>query len=238
MKNINQIHKLFLFVVAFYLFLPQLKAQNLGCNYKPGDITFNLSGQTQGAQVNTFIVLIDGGNIIRYKSALNQKTLLNVGVGSYQAVAITYDITQNIIPLIEIGTNINLIGNCSKSIAVPISICDCNTNNNFINATLSVTGLNKQYVLTNGKGVIQQISSTANFQGLTDGVYNLYVVCNDVSSTLPSVVVGANILGVPSTNLCLSAPLSYVVCLPPSCKENVCIPYTVTKSKGNNTSTL
>jgi hypothetical protein len=46
---------------------------------------------------------VDGGNIIRYKSVVNSGTIDAVGVGSYKAVAITWDNTQLNLPSLEIG---------------------------------------------------------------------------------------------------------------------------------------
>lgn len=205
------------------------RAQQMGCNYKAGDITFQLIGQSQGSNIVSQIVLVDGGDIIRYKSLPNQTTISNVFGGSYKAIAITYDQTQSPLPVIETGSNITLVGNCLKSIPVTISVCDCNTNINEITANIPVTGTTQQFVLTNGKGVIQKVSSKAHFEGLTNGVYNLYSVCGSAES-IQNVVVGGNIRNLPTENLCMATPLSYVVCLP-DCKSELCLPFIVVKRK-------
>jgi hypothetical protein len=89
-----------------------------------------------------------------------------VTVGSYKAVAITWDNSQANAPVVEVGLNLNNVDHCWKSTAVDMSICDCNTTTNSITVPIS-TGVNPQYVLTNGRGVIQSIQSSTTFSGLT-----------------------------------------------------------------------
>ncbi|MDI9867379.1 hypothetical protein QM480_23755 [Flectobacillus sp. DC10W] len=199
--------------------------QNLGCNFKPGTITLNLTGQSQGSNIVTYIVLVDGGNIIKYKSALNATTIDNVVVGSYKAVAVTWDNTQANAPVLEIGLNLNNVDHCWKSIAVDMSICDCNTTTNSITVPVS-TGLNPQYVLTNGRGVIQAIQPSTTFSGLTNDVYNVYVACG--IGTAPNLLVGSNIKLVTTSDLCEPIPLPYVVCVA-ECAPVICLPMTVLK---------
>jgi len=163
-------------------------SQTLGCNFKPGTIQLNLSGQSIGTNIVSYVVLVDGGNIIRYKSVVNSGTIEAVGVGSYKAVAITWDNSQLNLPSLEIGKNFTEIDHCLKSTAVDISICDCNTTTNSITVPSSV-GLSPQYLLTDGRGVIQQVQSGTTFSGLSNGVYNHYVLCN----TNPSLVIGTKI---------------------------------------------
>jgi hypothetical protein len=50
-----------------------------------------------------------------------------VTVGSYKAVAITWDNSQANAPVVEVGLNLNNVDHCWKSTAVDMSICDCNT---------------------------------------------------------------------------------------------------------------
>lgn len=217
--------RIVLFIGLFLLF-KGIYAQNLGCNYKPGDITLILSGQSQGANISSQIVLIDAGNIIRYKSLINQTTLLNVVIGSYKAVAITFD--NRVVPVVEVGKTINDVNNCLKSATIAINICDCNSTDNFISATIPAVGNNPKYILTNGKGIILQIQTKPSFQSITNGVYNLYAACADNSEPITGLIVGGSIRNVNSTNLCLATPLSYVVCLP-ECKVEICVPYSITK---------
>ena len=119
-----------LLFLGLFLLSKEEYAQSLGCNFKPGDITLILSGQSQGANISSQVVLIDGGNIVRYKSLINQTTLFNVGTGSYKAVAITFD--NSVIPTVEVGKTIDDISNCLKTGAIPLNICDCNSSANRI----------------------------------------------------------------------------------------------------------
>jgi len=198
-------------------------SQTLGCNFKPGTIQLNLSGQSIGTNIVSYVVLVDGGNIIRYKSVVNSGTIEAVGVGSYKAVAITWDNSQLNLPSLEIGKNFTEIDHCLKSTAVDISICDCNTTTNSITVPSSV-GLSPQYLLTDGRGVIQQVQSGTTFSGLSNGVYNHYVLCN----TNPSLVIGAKITTIPSTDFCRIVPLSYVVCVA-ECAPVICVPMVIAK---------
>lgn len=198
-------------------------SQTLGCNFKPGTIQLNLSGQSIGTNIVSYVVLVDGGNIIRYKSVVNSGTIEAVGVGSYKAVAITWDNSQLNLPSLEIGKNFTEIDHCLKSTAVDISICDCNTTTNSITVPSSV-GLSPQYLLTDGRGVIQQVQSGTTFSGLSNGVYNHYVLCN----TNPSLVIGTKITTIPSTDFCRIVPLSYVVCVA-ECAPVICVPMVIAK---------
>lgn len=223
-----------LLFLGLFLLSEGIYAQNLGCNYKPGDITLTLSGQSQGANISSQIMLLDTNNIIRYKSLINQTTLFNVVIGNYKAVAITFD--NRVVPVVEVGKTINDISNCLKSAAIPINICDCNSTDNFISANFPVLSpaVGKggipaiQYVLTNGKGVILQIQNTPNFQSITNGVYNVYGACADNSGPIAGLALGGSIRNINSTNLCFATPQSYVVCLP-ECKLEICIPFSITK---------
>jgi hypothetical protein len=215
-------------LIFFLLVLEKGFSQNLGCNYKPGDIVLTLTGQTTGSSISSQVILIDANQIIRYKSLVNQTKLFNVAIGSYKAIAITFDNTQQ--PLVEIGKNIDEINNCLKSVAVPLNICDCNSSENFISASLQVKGENQKFVLTNGKGVIQQIANTPYFQGITNGVYNLYVACSGINQPISGMIIGGSIGNIATANLCMETPLSYVVCLS-ECKVELCIPYTIIKTK-------
>jgi hypothetical protein len=184
-----------------------------------------LTGQSQGTNIVTYIVLVDGGNIIKYKSALNATTIDNVAVGSYKAVAITWDNSQANAPVVEVGLNLNNVDHCWKSTAVDMSICDCNTTTNSITVPISA-GVNPQYVLTNGRGVIQSIQSSTTFSGLTNDVYNVYVACG--IGTKPNLLVGSNIKLVTTSDLCEPIPLPYVVCVA-ECAPVICMPMTVMK---------
>lgn len=198
-------------------------SQTLGCNFKPGTIQLNLSGQSIGANIVSYVVLVDGGNIIRYKSVVNSGTIEAVGVGSYKAIAITWDNSQSNLPSLEIGKNFTEIDHCLKSTAVDISICDCNTTTNSITVPSSV-GLSPQYLLTDGRGVIQQVQSGTTFSGLSNGVYNHYVLCD----TNSSLAIGAKITTIPSTDFCRIMPLSYVVCVA-ECAPVICVPMVIAK---------
>lgn len=215
-----------LLLLGLFLLSKGVYSQSLGCNYKPGDITLILIGQSQGSNISSQIVLIDAGNIIRYKSEINQTTLFNVAIGSYKAVAITFD--NHVIPAVEVGKTIDEINNCLKSTAIVLNICDCNSSDNFISANLQIAGNNQQYVLTNGRGDILQIQTKPNFQSITNGVYNLYATCSDNSQQITGLVIGGSIRNISSTNLCLATPLSYVVCLQ-ECKLEICVPFSITK---------
>jgi len=197
--------------------------QTLGCNFKPGTIQLNLNGQSVGANIVSYVVLVDGGNIIRYKSVVNSGTIDAVGVGSYKAVAITWDNTQSNLPSLEIGKNLGDIDHCLKSTAVDLSICDCNTTTNSVTVPNSV-GLSPQYILTDGRGVIQQVQNGTTFSGLSNGVYNHYVLCN----TNLSAVIGTKITTLPSTDFCRIMPLSYVVCVA-ECAPVICVPMVIAK---------
>ncbi|NBB31602.1 hypothetical protein [Cellulophaga sp. BC115SP] len=229
MKNLIQKYFVTLRALQIILFVAVTSAvslgQNLGCNFKPGTITLNLTGQSQGTNIVTYIVLVDGGNIIKYKSALNATTIDNVAVGSYKAVAITWDNSQANAPVVEVGLNLNNVDHCWKSTAVDMSICDCNTTTNSITVPISA-GVNPQYVLTNGRGVIQSIQSSTTFSGLTNDVYNVYVACG--IGTKPNLLVGSNIKLVTTSDLCEPIPLPYVVCVA-ECAPVICMPMTVMK---------
>jgi len=229
MKNLIQKYFVTVRALQIILFVAVTSAvslgQNLGCNFKPGTITLNLTGQSQGTNIVTYIVLVDGGNIIKYKSALNATTIDNVAVGSYKAVAITWDNSQANAPVVEVGLNLNNVDHCWKSTAVDMSICDCNTTTNSITVPISA-GLNPQYVLTNGRGVIQSIQSSTTFSGLTNDVYNVYVACG--IGTKPNLLVGSNIKLVTTSDLCEPIPLPYVVCVA-ECAPVICMPMTVMK---------
>ncbi|NBA78886.1 hypothetical protein GOQ04_25265 [Emticicia sp. ODNR4P] len=199
--------------------------QTLGCNFKPGTIQLNLSGQSIGTNIVSYVVLVDGGNIIRYKSLVNSGTIDAVGVGSYKAVAITWDNTQSSKPSLEIGKNLTEIDHCWKSTTIDLSICDCNTTTNSITVPSS-EGPSPQYLLTDGKGVIQQVQRGTTFSNLGNGVYNHYVFCNINSNA----IVGSKITTFPSTDFCRMAPLSYVVCLT-ECAPVICLPIAIRKTK-------
>jgi hypothetical protein len=227
----NSIQKYFVTIRALQVILLVAVAsavtlgQNLGCNFKPGTITLNLTGQSQGTNIVTYIVLVDGGNVIKFKSGLNSTTIDNVTVGSYKAVAITWDNSQANAPVVEVGLNLNDVDHCWKSTAVDMSICDCNTTTNSITVPIS-TGVNPQYVLTNGRGVIQSIQSSTTFSGLNNDVYNVYVACG--IGTKPNLLVGSNIKLVTTSDLCEPIPLPYVVCVA-ECAPVICMPMTVMK---------
>lgn len=197
--------------------------QTLGCNFKPGTIQLSLIGQSQGNTIESYVVLVDGGNIIRYKSSVNTGTINAVNVGSYKAIAITWDKTQANIPSVEVGKNISDVNHCWKSTSLDISICDCNTSTNSI--TVPVTaGISPRYILTDGKGIIQQIQTSTTFSGLSNGIYNQYTVCE----TGMNIEVGSRITTIPNSNFCNIIPLSYVVCLL-ECEPIICAPLVVSK---------
>ncbi len=198
-------------------------SQTLGCNFKPGTIQLNLSGQSTGANIVSYVVLVDGGNIIKYKSLVNSGTIDAVSVGSYKAIAITWDNTQSNLPTLDVGKNLNDIEHCWKSTSVELSICDCNTTTNSITVPSSV-GASPQYLLTDGKGIIQQVQNGTTFSGLANGVYNHYVVCN----TNTSAVIGTKITTIPATDFCRIMPLSYVVCVA-ECAPVICVPMIIAK---------
>jgi hypothetical protein len=94
------------------------------CNYKSGTVTMSLSGQTTGSNVSSQLVLTNSSGVIQYVSPVNVMSIANVSANTYQAVAVTY--TNSVSPNLTVGGDINLVSSCSKTVAVPISICDCN----------------------------------------------------------------------------------------------------------------
>lgn len=214
----------FLLLISVLLLLSlNVFSQTLGCNFKPGAIQLNLSGQSKGTTIVSYVVLVDASNIVRYKSLENSGVIESVNAGSYKAVALTWDTRQENLPKIEIGKNLTEIDHCLKSTTVDLSICDCNTATNSITVPSSV-GQSPQYILTDGKGIIQQVQNSTTFSGLNNGVYNHYVLCNSNSNA----IVGAKIMTVPSTDFCRIVPLSYVVCLA-ECAPVICVPMVIAK---------
>ncbi len=200
--------------------------QTQGCNFKPGNITLTLAGQTQAPTVVSYVVLLDANNIITYKSTPNNTTLYNVRVGGYQAASITYDMNQSIIPNIEVGSDFNNLEHCLKSNTVDLSVCDCNTYSSTITVP-PANGINPQYVLTNGRGIIQAISTSTTFNNLTNDVYNLYVVCGNGS--ISNLTIGGKITNIAASNFCMPNPLPYIICTP-DCVP-LCVPISVVRTR-------
>src|ERR1700712_2996002 len=202
--------------------------QNLGCNYKVGEVKLSFTGQSSGANFTSYVVLVDGNNIIKYVSAPNNTTLTNVQAGNYFGVGITYNNKQQTLNL-TVGSSIANISACSKTPALAIGVCSCNSSTNIISATSSgkstVSGQVNKYILTNGKGIISQISNMPSFMGIVDGVYNMYAV-SFVGATTPNLAWGIDLSGISALCLSISNPLGYAVCLSPTCKP-ICVPIVV-----------
>lgn len=213
--------------------IPNPSVPSLGCNYKSGDVSVTLSGQSSGANITSKVVLLDANNTIKYISNANSTTLSSVLAGNYSAVGITYDNAQ--IPNLVIGGTLANVTSCYKTTPLSTLVCDCNTLVSVISATptgqSSKSGQINKFVLTNGNGIILQIGDASNYTGLTDGVYNMYAVSYDGGQTINNLSIGSNIQSVSSSCLSISEPVSYIVCLPVNCKADVCIPFTVKKTK-------
>lgn len=147
---------LILILMMGLLMLPNtsVHAQTGVCNFKAGNVTLVLSGQSTGANITSKLVLTNSSGLIQYVSAANNTTISNVNPGNYLAYGVTYDSSTN--PNLVVNGNINSVGFCYKTTSIPLSVCDCNNNTGTLSASVSgqstVAGQTNAYVLTDGKG--------------------------------------------------------------------------------------
>ena len=207
-----------LLLVMGLLFLPtkSLQAQTGTCNFKAGNVTLVLSGQSTGAGITSQLVLTNSSGIIQYVSAANNTTLSNVAPGNYLAYGVTYDASTN--PNLTVGGNVNSVGFCYKTTSIPLNVCDCNNATGTLSASVSgqtaIAGQVNKYVLTDGKGLILAIDNVPTFTGYGNGVYNIYGVSYDGNGTINGLALGNNISSVSGSCVSVTPGTGYIVCLP------------------------
>lgn len=208
---------IFLLVVGLF-FLPtkSLQAQTSTCNFKAGNVTLVLSGQSTGSNITSQLILTNASGVIQYVSAANNTTLSNVASGNYLAYGVTYDSSTN--PNLAVGGNINSVGFCYKTTSIPLSVCDCNNATGTLAASVSgqttAAGQVNKYVLTDGKGQILAIDNVPTFTGYGNGVYNIYGVSYDGNGTINGLAVNNNISNVSGSCVIVTPGIGYIVCLP------------------------
>ena len=233
--------------VAFLMLMLWESSYGQACNYKSGTVTMSLSGQTTGSNVSSQLVLTNSSGVIQYVSPVNVMSIANVSANTYQAVAVTY--TNSVSPNLTVGGDINLVSSCSKTVAVPISICDCNNATGVFTVgqtgKTNLPGQTNVYVLTDGKGRILSISNSPSFSNNGNGVYNVYGV--SYTGTVSGLTVGGTINGVSGSCVDITNAVGYVVCVPelaivksgPSVAEKgTNYNYTLTVSNSGTTSTF
>jgi hypothetical protein len=169
-------------------------------------------------------------------------SIANVSANTYQAVAVTYN--NSVSPNLTVGGDINLVSSCSKTVAVPISICDCNNATGvFTVGQTGKTNLPGQtiYVLTDGKGRIS-LSRIVQVSDNGNGVYNV-----GNTGTVSGLTVGGGINGVSGSCVDITNAVGYVVCVPElaivksgsKCsRKGTNYNYTLTVSNSGTTSTF
>ena len=209
---------LFLFLLLPLTFMSSnaVQAQSGVCNFKTGNVSLVLSGQSTGANISSQLVLTNSSGVIKYVSSVNNTSLTNVVAGSYLAYGVTYDATTN--PNLTVGGNINSVGFCYKTTSIPLSVCDCNNSTGTISASVSgqssVAGQINKYVLTDGKGQILAIDNFPTFTGYGNGVYNIYGVSYDGSSAVNGLYINGNVSNINGSCVSVTAGTGYIVCLP------------------------
>ncbi len=207
---------LLLVMGLFFLPTKSLQAQTSTCNFKAGNVTLVLSGQSTGAGITSQLVLTNSSGIIQYVSAANNTTLSNVAAGNYLAYGVTYDASTN--PNLTVGGNVNSVGFCYKTTSIPLNVCDCNNATGTLSASVSgqtaIAGQVNKYVLTDGKGLILAIDNVPTFTGYGNGVYNIYGVSYDGNGTINGLAAGNNISSVSGSCVSVTPGTGYIVCLP------------------------
>lgn len=209
---------LFLFLLLPLIFMSStsVHGQSGACNFKTGNVTLVLSGQSTGANISSQLVLTNSSGVIQYVSTVNNTSLTNVVAGNYLAYGITYDTSTN--PNLTVGGNINSVGFCYKTTSIPLSVCDCNNSTGTLSASVSgqssVAGQVNKYVLTDGKGQILAIDNFPTFTGYGNGVYNIYGVSYDGNGTINGLAVNNNISSVNGSCVSVTPGTGYIVCLP------------------------
>ena len=196
--------------------------QNLGCNYKAGTFSMTLEGHTTGVGFTSQLVLTDGNGIIKYVTSANNTIFQNVLAGDYIAYGITYQNATHVLNL-TVGSDVNLISGCFKTVRVSTKVCDCNNQTGNLTTTLLSNVATKQvnYLLTDGKGTILLIKSTPTFSGNSDGVYNIVTTTHDVNATPTNFENGKNISSVSGSNFEINKVEGFVVCSPPKPKLSI-----------------
>lgn len=208
---------IFVWIISFILFpVKSLQAQTGPCNFKTGNVTLVLSGQSTGANITSQMVLTNTSGIIQYVSNANNTTITNVPVGNYLAYGITYDTSTN--PNLTVGGNINAVGFCYKTTSIPLSVCDCNNSSGTLSASVSgqttIAGQVNKYALTDGKGNILAIDNVPTFTGYGNGIYNIYAISYDGAGTLNGLAINNNISSVSGSCVNVSQGTGYIVCMP------------------------
>lgn len=207
-----------LLLVMGLFFLPtnSLQAQTGTCNFKAGNVTLVLSGQSTGAGITSQLILTNSSGTIQYVSAANNTTLSNVVPGNYLAYGVTYDSSTN--PNLTVGGNVNSVGFCYKTTSIPLNVCDCNNSTGTLSASVSgqtaIAGQVNRYVLTDGSGLILAIDNVPTFTGYGNGVYNIYGVSYDGNGTINGLAAGNNISAVSGSCVSVTPGTGYIICLP------------------------
>lgn len=207
---------LLLVVGLFFLPTKSLQAQTSTCNFKAGNVTLVLSGQSTGSNITSQLILTNATGVIQYVSAANNTSLSNVTSGNYLAYGVTYDSSTNL--NLVVGGNVNSVSFCYKTTSIPLSVCDCNNATGTLAASVSgqttVAGQVNKYVLTDGKGQILAIDNVPTFTGYGNGVYNIYGVSYDGNGTLNGLTLGNNISSLSGSCVSITPGTGYIVCLP------------------------
>ena len=207
---------LLLVVGLFFLPTKSLQAQTSTCNFKAGNVTLVLSGQSTGSNITSQLILTNATGVIQYVSAANNTSLSNVTSGNYLAYGVTYDSSTNL--NLVVGGNVNSVSFCYKTTSIPLSVCDCNNATGTLAASVSgqttVAGQVTKYVLTDGKGQILAIDNVPTFTGYGNGVYNIYGVSYDGNGTLNGLTLGNNISSLSGSCVSITPGTGYIVCLP------------------------
>jgi uncharacterized repeat protein (TIGR01451 family) len=174
-----------------------------------------IEGQSTGVGFTSQLVLTDSNGIIKYITSANSTIFQNVVAGDYLAYGITYESAIHVLN-ITVGSDINLISDCFKTVRVPIKVCDCNNSDGSLSTSIFSSPTLKQvsYLLTDGKGTILQINSMPFFSGNSEGVYNIITTTYDINTIPTNFENGKNISLVTGNNFAIAKIEGFIVCLP------------------------
>jgi uncharacterized repeat protein (TIGR01451 family) len=222
LKNfLSCIHLVIIIGFTFILSI-RIHGQTLGCNYKAGNFSMTLEGHTTGVGFTSQLVLTDGNGIIKYVTSANSTIFQNVVAGDYIAYGITYQNATHVLNL-SVGSDVNLISGCFKTVRVPTKVCDCNNQDGNLSTSLLSGSATKQinYLLTDGKGTILLIKSTPSFSGNSEGVYNIITTTHDINGSPINFENGKNILLVSGSNFEINKVEGFIVCSSPAPKLSI-----------------
>ncbi|MBX2926221.1 MAG: hypothetical protein KF852_00170 [Saprospiraceae bacterium] len=112
------------------------------------------------------------------------------------------------------------VNGCDSIVTINLVFLPCLCNNNTGDLAFSLSGNNtgndytQSYALTAPDGTILAISSTPEFNGLSNGTYFVYSINYETAGGISGYTVGQNISGVTGACLDISGPLVFVVQIP------------------------